>query len=110
MEITIRPTFHRVLVRPFMREMSKGGIIIPDTADEKTQPVEGLVLAVGHGRRPDCGKVLPMSVKKGDRILFRKHAGRHVDLDVGCGREPLRFLSEEDIDAVIEGDVVAVPS
>lgn len=102
MGLKIKPKFHRVLVRPVVREKSKGGIIIPDTAKEKDQPILGEVIAVGDGTRPPHYKQIPMQVAPGDRIVFRKHAGRHVNLDVGKGAEDLRFIAEEDIDAVFD--------
>ena len=94
----IRPLQDRVLVkRVAEEEKTKGGIIIPDTAKEK--PVEGKVIAVGSGRVDKEGKVRPLDVKKGDRILFGKYGGTEVQLD---GEEHL-ILREEDILAVIEG-------
>ena len=94
----IRPLQDRVLIkRVAEEEKTKGGIIIPDTAKEK--PVEGKVIAVGSGRVDKEGKVRPLDVKKGDRILFGKYSGTEVQLD---GEEHL-ILREEDILAVIEG-------
>jgi chaperonin GroES len=94
----IRPLQDRVLIkRVAEEEKTKGGIIIPDTAKEK--PVEGKVVAVGSGRVDKEGKVRPLDVKKGDRILFGKYSGTEVQLD---GEEHL-ILREEDILAVIEG-------
>ncbi len=93
----IRPLQDRVLIkRVAEEEKSKGGIIIPDTAKEK--PVEGKVIAVGSGRVDKEGKVRPLDVKKGDRILFGKYSGTEVQLN---GEEHL-ILREEDILAVIE--------
>ena len=69
--MTLRPLQDRVLIRPVERDAkSKGGIIIPDTVQEK--PMEGKVLAVGAGQKSDDGKVTPLDVKKGDKILFGK--------------------------------------
>ena len=94
----IRPLQDRVLIkRVAEEEKTKGGIIIPDTAKEK--PVEGKVIAVGNGRVDKEGKVRPLDVKKGDRILFGKYSGTEVQVD---GEEHL-ILREEDILAVIEG-------
>lgn len=94
----IRPLQDRVLIkRVAEEEKTKGGIIIPDTAKEK--PVEGKVVAVGSGRVDKEGKVRPLDVKKGDRILFGKYSGTEVQLD---GEEHL-IMREEDILAVIEG-------
>ena len=94
----IRPLQDRVLVkRVAEEEKTKGGIIIPDTAKEK--PVEGKVIAVGSGRVDKEGKVRPLDVKKGDRILFGKYGGTEVQL----GGEEHLIMREEDILAVIEG-------
>ena len=91
----IRPLQDRVLVkRVAEEEKTKGGIIIPDSAKEK--PVEGKVIAVGPGKVVE-GKVLELSVKKGDTILFGKYAGTEVKLD---GEEHL-ILREDDILGVI---------
>src|SRR5499426_3465241 len=93
-----RPLHDRVLVRRIeVEEKSPGGIIIPDTAKEK--PVEGEVLAVGSGARNETGKVVPLDVKVGDRVLFGKWSGTDVIID---GEERL-ILKESDILGVIEG-------
>ena len=92
----IRPLHDRVIVeRIDAEEKSAGGIIIPDTAKEK--PQEGRIKAVGSGKRKEDGAVVPMDVKKGDRILFSKYAGSEVNID---GKEYL-IMREEDILAVI---------
>ncbi len=95
--MNIKPLHDRVLVRR-VEETTKtaGGIIIPDTAKEK--PSEGVVEAVGNGKMAPDGKVAPMSVKVGDRVLFGKYAGTEVKLE-GDSRLIIR---EEDILAVIE--------
>jgi chaperonin GroES len=91
-----RPLHDRVVVRRIQAdEKTKGGIIIPDTAKEK--PVEGEVVAVGPGRVQKDGKVRPLDVKKGDRILFGKYGGTDVKLE---GQEHL-IMREDDILAVI---------
>ena len=97
MATRVRPLLDRVIVKRIeeREERSTGGIIIPDTAKEK--PQEGLVVAVGPGRRED-GKVLAPDVKKGDRVLFGKYTGNEIKLD---GEEHL-ILREEDILGVIE--------
>ena len=78
--VKITPLGDRVLVRPLEKdEAKKGGIIIPDTAKEK--PQEGKVVAVGKGKVTDEGKVLPMEVKAGDRVLYGKYAGTEIKLD-----------------------------
>ena len=78
-------------------EKTKGGIIIPDTAKEK--PQQGKVIAVGKGKLNDDGKVVPLDVKVGDRILFGKYSGSEIKLD---GEEHL-IMREEDILGVVEG-------
>jgi chaperonin GroES len=75
---------------------SKGGIIIPDTAQEK--PQEGKVIAAGNGRVNDDGKLVPLEVKKGDRVLFGKYSGSEVTLE---GEEHL-IIREEDVLAILE--------
>jgi chaperonin GroES len=93
----IRPLQDRVLVkRVAEEEKTKGGIIIPDTAKEK--PAEGEVVAVGSGQYQKDGKLRPVAVKKGDRILFGKYSGSDVKID---GEEHL-IMREEDILAVLE--------
>ena len=78
--MNIKPLHDRVVVqRVDAEEKSKGGIIIPDTAKEK--PQEGKVVAVGPGARDDSGKLVPLDVKAGDRILFGKWSGTEVKLD-----------------------------
>jgi chaperonin GroES len=93
----IRPLQDRILVQRVEEETTtKGGIIIPDTAKEK--PVEGKVMAVGKGRIGDDGKVIPLDVKKGDRILFGKYGGTEVKLS---GEEYL-IMREDDVLGIIE--------
>ena len=92
----IRPLADRIVVkRTTSEEKTKGGIIIPDTAKEK--PVEGMVVAVGAGKTLKDGKVHPMDVKKGDRILFGKYSGTEVKID---GEEHV-LLREDDVLAVL---------
>ena len=92
----IRPLHDRVIVRRIEEEeKTKGGIIIPDTAKEK--PQEGRVVAVGPGKHED-GKVLPLDVKPGDKILFGKYTGTEIKLD---GEEHI-ILREDDILGIIE--------
>jgi chaperonin GroES len=96
MATKIRPLHDRVIVKRIEEEeKTKGGIIIPDTAKEK--PQEARVVAVGPGRHDD-GKVIPLGVKAGDKILFGKYSGTEIKLD---GEEHL-ILREEDILGVIE--------
>jgi len=92
----VRPLHDRVLVkRTNEEEKTKGGIIIPDTAKEK--PAQGEIIAVGAGRIGDDGKVRPLDVKKGDKVLFGKYAGTEIKLD----GEDYLIMREEDIQAVI---------
>jgi chaperonin GroES len=93
----IRPLQDRVIVkRVEEEEKTKGGIIIPDSAKEK--PAEGKVIAVGKGKIGEDGKLQPLDVKVGDRILFSKYAGTEVKVD---GDETL-IMREDDILGVIE--------
>ena len=94
---TLRPLHDRVIVERLEEEkVSSGGIVIPDAAKEK--PIQGKVLAVGNGKILDDGKVRPMAVKVGDKVLFGKYAGTETKID---GKEVL-VLREDDIVAVIE--------
>jgi len=94
----IRPLQDRVIVKRIAEEeKTKGGIIIPDTAKEKPQQVK--IIAVGKGKMNDEGKVNPLDVKVGDKILFAKYSGSEVKLD---GEEHL-IMREEDILGVLEG-------
>ncbi len=93
-----RPLHDRVLVRRVDEdEKTSGGIIIPDTAQEK--PMEGTVLAIGPGARDEQGKLVPMDVEVGDRVLFGKWSGNEVTID----GEELSIMKESDIMGVIEG-------
>ncbi len=93
----IRPLQDRILVKRIdEEETTKGGIIIPDTAKEK--PQEGKVVAVGKGKVNENGKVQPLDVKKGDRVLFSKYAGSEVNID---GDEHL-IIREDDVLGVCE--------
>ena len=97
-----RPLHDRVVVKRVEEETkTKGGIIIPDTAKEK--PQEGEVIAVGPGARDESGKVQPLDVKPGDRILFGKWSGTEVKLD---GKD-LLIMKESDILGVLEADKAA---
>jgi len=94
----IRPLQDRVIVKRLEEEeKTKGGIIIPDTAKEK--PQEGKVIAVGKGKVTEDGKVIPLDVKVGDKILFGKYAGTEVKI----GGEEHLIMREEDILGIIEG-------
>ena len=93
----VRPLGDRVLVKPLeVEEKKKGGIIIPDTAKEK--PQEGKVIAVGKGKITEEGKVLPLDVKVGNRILFGKYSGNEIKID----DEDYLIVKEEDILGIIE--------
>ncbi|MBV9945770.1 MAG: co-chaperone GroES [Myxococcales bacterium] len=92
----IRPLADRVVVKRLQsEEKTKGGIIIPDTAKEK--PIEGLVIAVGNGKVQKNGKVRPIEIKAGDKVLIGKYSGTEVQLD---GVEHV-ILTEDDILAVL---------
>jgi chaperonin GroES len=96
MATKIRPLHDRVIVKRLEEEeKSKGGIIIPDTAKEK--PQEGRVVAVGSGKHED-GKVIPLDLKVGDKILFGKYAGTEIKI----GGEEHLILREDDVLGVIE--------
>jgi chaperonin GroES len=93
-----RPLHDRVVVRRLeSEEKTKGGIIIPDTAKEK--PQEGEIVAVGPGARDESGKVQPLDVKAGDRILFGKWSGTEVKID----GEELLIMKESDVMGIISG-------
>ncbi|NBX66802.1 MAG: co-chaperone GroES [Proteobacteria bacterium] len=94
--LKFRPLHDRVLLRRIeQQEKTAGGIIIPDSVKEK--PMEGEIVAVGSGNRDDSGKVVPLDVKAGDRVLFSKWAGTEVTID---GKEYL-VMKESDIVGVI---------
>jgi chaperonin GroES len=94
----IRPLHDRVIVKRIEEERkSAGGIVIPDTAAEK--PDQGEVVAVGKGKKDDQGKLIPLDVKVGDKILFGKYSGTEVKVD----GDELVVMREEDVMAVIEG-------
>ena len=97
-----RPLHDRVVVRRLeAEEKTSGGIIIPDTAKEK--PMEGEVVAVGPGARGEDGKLQPLDVKAGDRVLFGKWSGTEVKID----GEELIIMKESDIMGIIEGQPAA---
>jgi chaperonin GroES len=93
-----RPLHDRVLIRRVeQEEKTSGGIIIPDTAKEK--PMEGEVIAVGPGARDESGKLQPLDVKAGDRVLFGKWSGTEIKID----NEEFVVMKESDIMGVVEG-------
>jgi chaperonin GroES len=92
-----RPLHDRVLIRRVeAEEKTKGGIIIPDTAKEK--PQEGEVIAVGQGARDESGKLIPIDLKAGDRILFGKWSGTEIKIE----GEDLLIMKESDVMGVVE--------
>src|SRR5437879_5528315 len=100
--MAFRPLGDRVLVkRVEEEEKTRGGIIIPDTAKEK--PQEGEVVAVGPGARDENGKLIPLDVKVGDRILFGKWSGTEVKID----GEDLLIMKESDVMGVVEATAAA---
>ena len=93
----IRPLHDRVIVKRLEQERtSPGGIVIPDSATEK--PVQGKVVAVGNGKILDDGKVRPLDVKVGDKILFGKYSGTEVKID----GDDVVVMREEDVMAIID--------
>jgi chaperonin GroES len=98
-DFRIRPLGDRVVVKPAEREeKTKGGIFLPDTAS-KERPMEGTILAVGEGRRDDSGKLIPMNVTAGDKVLFAKYSGTEFKVD----EVEYLILSEKDILGIIQG-------
>lgn len=96
--MNLRPLHDRLLVeRVEEAEQVRGGIIIPDSAKEK--PQEGIVVAAGNGKRGEDGKIIPLDVKAGDRILFGKYSGSEVTVE---GNEYM-IMREDEVLAVIEG-------
>ena len=93
----VRPLHDRILVRRIEEEeKTKGGLIIPDTAKEK--PQEGKVIAVGRGRVSEDGKLRPLDVHKGDRVLFTKYAGSEIEV----GGDEHLIIREDDVLGVLE--------
>ncbi len=93
----LRPLHDRILVkRVEEEEVTKGGIIIPDSAKEK--PIKGKVKSAGPGKTADDGKIIPMGVKEGDEVIFNKYAGTEIKIE----GEELLIMREDDILAVIE--------
>ena len=93
----VKPLHDRILIkRVEEKETVKGGIIIPDTAKEK--PQEGEVIAVGGGKKTEEGKVIPLDVKAGDRILFGKYSGTEIKID----EEEFLIIREDEVLGIIE--------
>ncbi len=96
MALNVKPLGDRVLVEPVEeKEVKKGGIIIPDSAKEK--PTEGIVRALGSGKKDDDGKVIAFEVKVGDRVLISKYGGTEIKID---GRE-YKLLNSDDLLAIV---------
>jgi len=96
--MNIRPLHDRIIVERLEEETkTAGGLIIPDTAKEK--PQQGKVIAVGKGKKTEDGKILPLDVKVGDKILFGKYAGTEIKIE---GHEFL-MMREDDVLGVVEG-------
>jgi len=103
--MTVRPLHDRLLVKRIEeKETAKGGIIIPDTAKEK--PQEGEVIAVGHGKKNEEGKVIALDVKAGERILFGKYSGTEIKID----NQEYLILREEEVLGVIQAAKHSVAS
>ena len=95
--MNLRPLQDRIIVKRLEEEtMTAGGIFIPETAKEK--PMKGEVVAVGKGKKTEDGKILPVDVKKGDKVLFGKYAGTEIKID---GQEYL-IMREDDILGIME--------
>ena len=94
----IRPLGDRVIVKPLGREeMTASGIILPDTVD-KEKPESGEIIAVGPGKRLESGEIAPMSVKVGDKVVFRKYSPDEIEID----GEKVLVISENDIVGILE--------
>jgi chaperonin GroES len=95
----IRPLYDRIVVKRITDEVEKtaGGLFIPDSAKEK--PQEGEVIAVGQGKRADDGKLIPLDVKPGDRILFGKYSGSDIKMD----GEEFMIMREDEVLGVLDG-------
>jgi len=95
--MTVRPLHDRILIKRIEeKETVRGGIIIPDTAKEKPQEAE--VVAVGNGKKTEDGKVIPLDVKKGDRILIGKYSGTEIKME----DEEYLILREDEVLGIIE--------
>jgi chaperonin GroES len=96
MKMTLRPLSNRILVKPVQeKEQKRGGIFIPDSAQEK--PKEGEVIALGTGKRDDDGKIIPFEVKVGDRVLLAKYGGTEITLN----DNNYTIVSSDDVLAVL---------
>jgi chaperonin GroES len=96
--MNIRPLYDRIVIKRIEEQETKvGGLFIPDSAKEK--PQEGEVVAVGKGKRLEDGKIVPLEVQKGDRILFGKYSGSEIRID----GEELLILREDEVLGILEG-------
>ncbi|HZT36848.1 MAG TPA: co-chaperone GroES [Bryobacteraceae bacterium] len=96
--MNIRPLYDRIVVRRLEEKEQKiGGLYVPDTAKEK--PQEGEVVSVGKGKRLEDGKIVPLDVKPGDRILFGKYSGNEIKID----GEELLIMREDEVLGILEG-------
>ncbi len=99
-KLKLKPLGSRVVVRALERdEITKSGIVLPDTVKEK--PQRGTVIAAGHGKANDDGKRVPLDVKAGDQILFGKYSGQEITFD----GEEYFIMKEDDVLAIIEGRI-----
>src|SRR5262249_5593236 len=94
----IKPLGNRVLIQRAKAQTSKGGILLPDSAQEK--PKEGIVVAIGPGKMDEDGKVIPMNLKVGDKVLFSSYSGTEVK-DLSAEDEELLVIGEDDILGVL---------
>ncbi len=95
--MTLKPLHDRLIVRPAQaEEVTKGGIILPDTAKEK--PVQGEVIAAGPGKYDEAGKLTPIGVKVGDNVLYGKYSGTEITVD----GEDVLIMRESDVFAIVE--------
>ncbi len=101
--MNIRPLYHRIVVKRFDTEVQNthGGLYIPDSAKEK--PQEGEVVSVGKGKRLEDGKIVPLDVQPGDRILFGKYSGSEIKLD----GEDLMIMREDEVLGILDAKPVA---
>lgn len=98
MKIKIRPIGNRVLIKRSSVKVSKGGILLPDTAQEK--PKEGEVVAIGTGKEDKEGKIIPLTLKVGDKVLFTSYAG--VEFKPEESEEEYLIISEDDVLAIVK--------
>jgi chaperonin GroES len=97
----IKPLGDRVLMEAVKEEKKKGGIFLPETV-EKERPQEAIVIAVGPGKKDEHGKAIPMTVKKGDKVLFTKYGPTEVKVGPAGAEKEYMIVREEDILAIVE--------